>query len=970
MAGRMQPIRQPTPILIGGANNNGPRQTSSDSDWGDVDENDLVNWAEDQEKEYFQSQAAASGASGQGPPGIVIRQNIPLPISYSSGVPKQGVAPIRGHFQHGQGVMRHPQAGLGMRASQGGSVSGPQPGRPVLGALRPHGPHTGNQRAPVPQMGSQVQGRVVPIASQQPNCVLDPQVLLRENAALKEKNTNMEYARQGEVKMLREQLARKEEDMATLRRELEMTKSTQLQQQATQLAETKKRLEQAETDLKFKEQEEISRREHLESGRQTPMTHLPGGSQSTTPLIGQQKRAAVAHPDGFPTMQTFGGQNPNKRARRTVEPQPAETFPLGKTDRFPIFTTSTAIQTDPVMEVARSVDGPGMDAFEKMEVGEEDAAGREEDAAGRECRRLSKFPVASEETHFRSYEVIHALNDSRPGVEERFTLPVLLQPLPKFQVSSTYEWDLEKKKQLDKELSRSGRLSKRAIKGVMQDFLNNSSPAAWIYPSHLVAQEAIALFVTLDKKTGCVSDEKPRYSFLLTAIIPVLTNHLRQYASFLHNLSSLAGSTARTHVPEALLTSPDGELHLVAYFTTVLTNPSMAALRFVETIERNTKLSLIVLRKLLDLYPEVHSIVMRDMDSPQQVYTDLANMFTELKPLEEGIHHGALVPLCGDKQLAGFRQDGSAIVPRRDNSSLWRNVGDKLSAKYRMDQKTQEEAMMQLVQIPEPMTKISALKLILMLSDPLQFRISQRSVLSLSASALASLAASVAPDSLEAKEMGERMIVDEVLLNYFSAADTRETLEPAVRLLRVLLQWTFFLPRLCDGTPEPCLLDSLYQNVFACDHLPKQRVLENGSLHHQLLDSLLYLIMSADVEAKLLLICPSRDCVETLLQHFLETLYVNVELISTAKMCSTEEVEVAPSVQQFIINGVMWLYALKEQTDEESWKNRLHVVKHRFHSVVVSLHDENLFDYQLVQNDFGIILDALYEGLSNQTEEP
>ena len=61
--------------------------------------------------------------------------------------------------------------------------------------------------------------------------------------------------------------------------------------------------------------------------------------------------------------------------------------------------------------------------------------------------------------------------------------------------------------------------------------------------------------------------------------------------------------------------------------------------------------------------------------------------------------------------------------PVVDNGAMWRLVGDKLSAKYRMDQKAQESAMMQLAHIPEPMTKISAFRLMLMLCDPLQFRV-------------------------------------------------------------------------------------------------------------------------------------------------------------------------------------------------------------------------------------------------------
>jgi hypothetical protein len=95
-------------------------------------------------------------------------------------------------------------------------------------------------------------------------------------------------------------------------------------------------------------------------------------------------------------------------------------------------------------------------------------------------------------------------------VEERFTLAVLLQPLPKFEVSSSFEIDLEKKKQWDKQLSRSGRLPKKIVKGFLHNFITNSVTTTTSYPSHLIAQEAIALFVTHDKQHGGVMDDKAR----------------------------------------------------------------------------------------------------------------------------------------------------------------------------------------------------------------------------------------------------------------------------------------------------------------------------------------------------------------------------------------------------------------------------------------------------------------------------
>ena len=86
----------------------------------------------------------------------------------------------------------------------------------------------------------------------------------------------------------------------------------------------------------------------------------------------------------------------------------------------------------------------------------------------------------------------------------------------------------------------------------------------------------------------------------------------------------------------------------------------------------------------------------------------------------------------------------------------------------------------------------------------------------------------------------------------------------------------------------------------------------------------------------------------------MEVLYINVEMISSvqkAHVTGEDPVVVPAANQKFIIDGITWVYAVKERMEDEClWKNRTYNVKQCFRAVVVALHDENLFDHTVHKN--------------------
>lgn len=285
--------------------------------------------------------------------------------------------------------------------------------------------------------------------------------------------------------------------------------------------------------------------------------------------------------DGFLTPQQFyNGGSAKKRARRTIDS--ASSVP-------PKTVTSLATQTDP----------PQPSAF-------------------RCVKSRGPAQVRNEETgqKLHAYEIVHALNDSRPEIDERFTLTILLQSVPEFHPSETVSFDrsAERKKDAQDEAGKVGRIPKRVVKNVLKNMFQNVVDEA--YPSHLIAQEALDLFLTTSGPAAQEGDASQiRFSFLLGVLIPVLGSHLRRYVGFLHNLSalhneSLSKSSLLSESADFSLSDPKSSL--TSYFLTVMRSASMATIHHIETIEKNVKLALVVLTKLLEMCPSLLRFFLRD----------------------------------------------------------------------------------------------------------------------------------------------------------------------------------------------------------------------------------------------------------------------------------------------------------------------------------------------------------------------
>ena len=457
----------------------------------------------------------------------------------------------------------------------------------------------------------------------------------------------------GEISNVRGEAKRKEEEIGKLKREFEASRKNA--QQELNHSKEQHRIDQdrLQTELNFKDHEltevfnRISRREtDLKADGAVTSNGFPPDLR--TP----QKRLAPPDRGNFPTTSAFYDTSDSpriKRLRKDGHPE-REKVLISKEIQTDIVSTGATSQPERPLnhEEVLAQDGreqPGGHGAvgQNGELGAE--AVPEPRSDGPVIQAVPTVTQQSSEAEkdtntIRSFKIVHDLNDSRPYMDEMFTLAVLLQPPPIFEHSSSFELDLDRKKQIDLQLGRSGKLPKKVVKEELQAILTSSksgtSNEETFYPPHIVAQEAIALFCSADKRVST----KNIYNLILGVLIPVLANHLRQYASFLHNLSALANagslnkSTSTSNSQFTRGGGGGGQLgevtSLTVYFSSLMANSSTSNLKFVEALERNTKLTLIVLKKLLTFCPELHKFVMQEL-KPKAVYSDLATVFQEMK---------------------------------------------------------------------------------------------------------------------------------------------------------------------------------------------------------------------------------------------------------------------------------------------------------------------------------------------------
>ncbi|GAV08535.1 hypothetical protein RvY_18210 [Ramazzottius varieornatus] len=950
------------PILIGQGQHR--TQTSSEgSEWGgEEDENFLCNV----EEEYMASQAASKQASPS--------NGAALPVLQKFGLARQ---PVR-QMHPGpppQVQVRPPHQGPRNNLS-------PQP-RPQIRPSQPNARPPSQFQTPRPAFqpqSSQSLPRLAFPPSQaprnvpyQPSISQLPQKKVPENLqeALQQ-IASMESTtliQKGEVTNVRLEVKRKEEEVMKLKRELEACRRNA--QQELNLLQQQHKLDQdrLQTELNFKNQElvEVAHRVcRLESDYKTD---CPTTSNSCLPDIKTpQKRLAPPDRGNFPTPSAFYDTSDSPRIKRQrKEEQAAEREKM---------LVSREIQTDAEVSTgvapqpegflgsrARSVSGQV--SMAQVGQGEEGGAVVVEavpaaDGANKAVPRSTQDSTDTDRAAVRSYKIVHDLNDSRPSMEEMFTLAVLLQPPPQFEHSSSFELDLERKKQIDLQLSRSGKLPKKVVKEEIQAILTSSkAPKAALYPPHIVAQEAIALFVSAERRLSCAN--KNVANLILGLLVPVLADHLRQYASFLHNLSALAnaGSLSKS-------TSCNGSQEggggggqlgevssLTVYFSSLMANSSWSNLKFVEAVERNSKLTLIVLKKLLTFCPEVHKFVMKEIQA-NAVYSDLAAHFSEMRVF------------AADQ--ADELEEKNGAQPREEegwsetSAEEWLLVRQQLSSKYRLDGRVQQQAMLQLTKTPPALKSASAFQLLLLLCDPVQFKIYQKDMLALAAGAMTALADSVPVDSEEAHQIGDGLLSEEVLTNFVAAAASDElALQPAISLLSVLLKWSWCCPRLCTGDAETCPLLRLYLNVFSIPPLKQRHVIDQGLLHKQMLDCLFDICFATDPHKTALLAYPQRHCVISLMHLFVEVLHSYVwSLSSQAEFAQEDQVGLClPSFQQIILEGVLFLYCMKNrQTSASTFQKMIHLVNHYLQEIIVLLHHQRLFSYS---EEFQTCLEHMYD---------
>ncbi|XP_055327428.1 uncharacterized protein LOC129580786 [Paramacrobiotus metropolitanus] len=941
------------PILIGNAASarNPPRKkTSSDSDWGDGDDELFASLADNFELTSQTENIPVAPLPNNAPASSVrpvqplqrgpSRSNLPMPSnapSVNASVPRPMLPAPRGTQRPAAPIPRPNQphypapsqksfrAPMGtqlnnLRSSYPFAPSQMVPAQRAVGGIFQLIPNLCDPRLRKSLLGTQLPA-VSPVASfvSISSAVSSgAQPLEGESVADLQKQIDQLKAelrtKTGETKILREKLSEKETEISNHGKEKQEIILSAKQRETdleSELALVKKR---CEADINFKDQDLFKMTDQLHRLEMQKNVH----EASASDVIGAGRKRPTDQLEqhengGFQTNWPFHGGSARKKSCKRSYAEMAES---------PVQTVSAEVQTD----------------FSQLSVAGKSAVS--DPVPVPQCDDL--YSMRSERMA-RLSEFLADLNDCRLEVDERLSTSVLINPFPKFTLTSSIKFN--NRKEYVPVAEENLTISRNELKDGIKTIWKQGSQNTW--PTHLVAADALHLFM---ESNAALHIESPEicYEFLLSALVSAAGEHVRQYVGLLYNLCWFHNQLIRgcsVYVLEEI-SIVCGKMTLLEYALKVLRSLSSVTVQYLKAMEHNCKVALVILRKLLENFPELHKL------------------YVQHTPCGEGAHGGKIPKMADSPDKTSECADNEPITSFLSLKSHGRDrrkslhgdwIAYHITSGYGIGQAAQEQMIIRFMKFPEILRSTSILDLMLMLMDPLQFKIFEYDIMRLSCLVVTVLADIVDVYSKEGRIVAERLPENEVVLNYVAMAETEEyLLAPVLELLLASVKFKPFVITWCSKDIDTCILLRLYYNVFLTTD--KQELLTGCDLHIQLIDLLLEILMSDDAEICSLVCQKKRHCTEPLAWQLTELLHAYVCLIQSSRMY-IPDLEVPANVQQFVTKSVMWLFALKRKQKHRIWNKYFSYVEQFVQAIVVVLHDEHLYEYD---EDFGEMLTRFY----------